>query len=99
MKFIVHVFEFLNSLFIGRLFDSLTIGCDLEQNRQMLHWLKTGNFLGYIRNKYEGITSNLLKIRNLQYTDNGNYRCSFWDGQNHNYGGVINLNVYGKREK
>lgn len=96
-KFIVHVFVFYLSLCVGRRFDSLTIGCNLEQNRYSLHWLKTGNFLRNERNEYEGTASNLLKILNLQYTDNGNYRCSFWDGQEHNYGRDINLNVYGKR--
>ncbi|XP_071123087.1 uncharacterized protein [Mytilus edulis] len=79
----------------GRLYDSLTIGCDLEQKHRNIAWSKTWNFLRDIRNKYEETTSYLLKILNLQYTDNGTYRCSVWNGQKHNYGIFINLNVYG----
>ncbi|CAG2193327.1 unnamed protein product [Mytilus edulis] len=79
----------------GRLYDSLTIGCDLEQNRRNIAWSTTWNFLRDTRNKYEGTTSNPLRILNLQYTDNGKYRCLFWNGQTQNYGIFINLNVYG----
>ncbi|CAG2195849.1 HMCN [Mytilus edulis] len=80
----------------GRLYDSLTIGCDLEQNRRnIIDWSTTRNFLRDKRNKYKGTNFYLLKILNLQYTDNGKYRCSFWNGQKHNYGIFINLNVYG----
>ncbi|VDI32931.1 Hypothetical predicted protein, partial [Mytilus galloprovincialis] len=80
----------------GRLYDSLTIGCDLEQNRRnIIDWSTTRNFLRDKRNKYKGTNSYLLEILNLQYTDNGKYRCSFWNGQKHNYGIFINLNVYG----
>ncbi|CAG2223627.1 Tyrosine-protein phosphatase 1,Hemicentin-1,Coadhesin,Tyrosine-protein phosphatase non-receptor type 13,Tyrosine-protein phosphatase non-receptor type 5,Thrombospondin-2,Tyrosine-protein phosphatase non-receptor type 11,Thrombospondin-1,Mucin-like protein,Tyrosine-protein phosphatase corkscrew [Mytilus edulis] len=80
----------------GRLYDSLTIGCDLEQNRRnIIDWSTARNFLRDTRNKYKGTHSYLLKILNLQYTDNGKYRCSFWNGQTQNYGIFINLNVYG----
>ncbi|XP_076116652.1 uncharacterized protein LOC143084129 [Mytilus galloprovincialis] len=80
----------------GRLYDSLTIGCDLEQNRRnIIDWSTTRHFLRDKRNKYKGTNSYLLKILNLQYTDTRKYRCSFWNGQKHNYGIIINLNVYG----
>lgn len=91
------MFVLSKSLFIGRSFDSLTIGCDLEQNSRILHWSKNGNYLTEKMNEYEGTASNLLQILNLKYRNNGFYQCSFWDGQKHIYGRVINLNVYGKR--
>lgn len=84
--------------FIGTLFGSLTITCDLL-NTVGLYWKKSENW-GYIthnRNKYTGIYSANLKILNLQYTDNGHYRCESWKyGLYSTIGNYTEITVLGK---
>ncbi|CAC5368783.1 PTPRG [Mytilus coruscus] len=61
----------------GTLFGTLTIGCDLLTTVGTFYWRKSGNrdVITDNRNKYTGLNSPNLKIQNLQYNDNGSYRC------------------------
>lgn len=70
-------FNWCFNSFIGSLFGTLTIGCDLLTSVRTYYWRKSGNpdVITDNRNKYTGFNSPNLTILNLQYNDNGRYWC------------------------
>lgn len=88
--------------FIGTLFGSLTIQCDLLTTVGTFYWKKSENrdYIKYNRNKYTGINSPNLKILNLQYNDNGHYRCESWImSLRTSYGNYIEITVHGRLKR
>lgn len=86
--------------FIGTLFGSLTITCDLLTANGKLYWRKSGNrkVIKENRYKYTGINSPNLKILNLYYNDNGLYRCESWKNYliRSDTGNYTQITVHGK---
>lgn len=85
--------------FIGRLFGTLTIACDLVTAGGTLYWRKSGNryVINRIENKYTGTNSQNLKILNLQYNDDGHYRCELYSvNKQYFFGNYTTITVHGK---